>query len=51
MDNWRQAWAFLRDLLRVLQARYRLHRNREAITHYNRRVAEYGLLADDAEPL
>jgi post-segregation antitoxin (ccd killing protein) len=37
----------LRNLVRAAQERRWLRENREAITHYNRRVAERGLLADD----
>ena len=40
--------ATVRRLVRTLRERRWLHRNREAIAHYNRRVAERGLLADDA---
>jgi post-segregation antitoxin (ccd killing protein) len=36
------------DLVRALRERCWLHKNREAIAQYNRRVAEHGLLADDA---
>jgi post-segregation antitoxin (ccd killing protein) len=38
----------LRDLVRAAGERRWLHENREAITHYNRCVAEHGLLADEA---
>jgi post-segregation antitoxin (ccd killing protein) len=38
----------LRGIARTLRERRWLHRNREAIAHYNRRVAERGLLTDDA---
>jgi post-segregation antitoxin (ccd killing protein) len=35
-------------LIRVEQERRWLEENREAIAQYNRRVAEHGLLSDDA---
>ena len=38
----------LRGLVRAEQERRWLHDNQEAIAHYNRRVAERGLLSDDA---
>jgi hypothetical protein len=38
----------LPDLVRAAQERRCLRENREAITQYNRRVAERGFLADDA---
>jgi antitoxin CcdA len=38
----------LRGLVRAEQERRWLQANQEAITHYNRRVAERGLLSDDA---
>jgi antitoxin CcdA len=38
----------LRGLIRVEQERRWLEENREAIAQYNRRVAEHGLLSDDA---
>ena len=41
----------LRSLIRAGQERRWLEENREAIAHYNRRVAEHGLLADDADVL
>jgi hypothetical protein len=37
-----------RNLVRMKLERRWLQDNREAIEHYNRRVAEHGLLADDA---
>ena len=37
----------LRSLIRAGQERRWLEENREAIAHYNRRVAEHGLLSDD----
>jgi len=42
---------YLRSLIRAGQERRWLEENREAIAHYNRRVAEHGLLADDADVL
>jgi len=41
----------LRSLIRAGQERRWLEENREAIAHYNRRVAEHGLLSDDADLL
>jgi antitoxin CcdA len=38
----------LRGLIRAEQERRWLDENREAIAQYNRRVAEHGLLSDDA---
>ena len=38
----------LRGLIRADQERRWLEENREAIAQYNRRVAEHGLLSDDA---
>jgi antitoxin CcdA len=38
----------LRGLIRAEQERRWLEENREAIAQYNRRVAEHGLLSDDA---
>lgn len=38
----------LRGLVRAEQERRWLHENQEAIAQYNRRVAEQGLLSDDA---
>jgi len=38
----------LRGLIRVEQERRWLEENQEAIAQYNRRVAEHGLLSDDA---
>jgi antitoxin CcdA len=38
----------LRSLVRAELERQWLEDNREAIAHYNRRVAEQGLLSDDA---
>ncbi len=38
----------LRSLVRAEQERRWLHENQEAIARYNRRVAERGLLSDDA---
>jgi antitoxin CcdA len=38
----------LRGLVRAEQERRWLQANQEAIAHYNRRVAERGLLSDDA---
>jgi len=42
---------YLRSLIRAGQERRWLEENREAIAHYNRRVAEHGLLSDDADLL
>jgi len=39
----------LRDRLRAAEERCWLEQNQQAIAHYNRRVAERGLLSDDAE--
>lgn len=39
----------LRGLIRVEQEWRWLEENREAIAQYNRRVAEHGLLSDDAD--
>jgi post-segregation antitoxin (ccd killing protein) len=44
----KQRW---RDLVRAEQERRWLRKNRKAIAQYNRRVAERGLLSDDAGPL
>lgn len=41
----------LRGLIRAEQERRWLEENREAIAEYNRRVAEHGLLSDDASLL
>ena len=38
----------LRGLIRAEQERRWLEENQEAIAQYNRRVAEHGLLSDDA---
>jgi antitoxin CcdA len=38
----------LRGVIRAEQERRWLEENREAIAQYNRRVAEHGLLSDDA---
>jgi antitoxin CcdA len=38
----------LRGLVRAEQERRWLQENQEAIAYYNRRVAEHGLLSDDA---
>lgn len=38
----------LRGLIRAERERRWLEENREAIAQYNRRVAEHGLLSDDA---
>jgi antitoxin CcdA len=38
----------LRNLVRAELEKQWLDDNREAIAHYNRRVAEHGLLSDDA---
>jgi len=38
----------LRTIVKVEQERRWLEENREAIEAYNRRVAEYGLLSDEA---
>jgi post-segregation antitoxin (ccd killing protein) len=39
----------LRDRLRAAEERRWLEQNQQAIAHYNRRVAEHGLLSDGAE--
>ena len=39
----------LRDRLRAAEERRWLEQNRQAVAHDNRRVAEHGLLSDDAE--
>ena len=41
----------LRGLVRAERERRWLQENQEAIAHYNRRVAEHGLLSDDADLL
>ncbi len=41
----------LRSLVRAEQERRWLEENQEAIAQYNRRVAEHGLLSDDASLL
>jgi antitoxin CcdA len=38
----------LRGLVRAAQEKRWLEENREALVQYNRRVAEHGLLSDDA---
>jgi len=41
----------LRSIIRAERERRWLEENREAIAQYNRRVAEHGLLSDDARLL
>jgi Post-segregation antitoxin CcdA len=45
-ENFAMVWR-LRELVRAEQEQRWLHENREAISNYNRRVAEHGLLADE----
>jgi antitoxin CcdA len=41
----------LRGVVRAQREKRWLEENREAIAHYNHRVAEFGLLSDDASML